>query len=252
MQLNSGRKNQTRRLILTLTITATLIACNDQPTGRDFVDPAAPVSTNAIPATPTADPAASTQSMEAARIALLKSKMPKPQLIGNPFEDARAKLQPGQHFKFVAEYTHGGQNWRATGQYNGRSLAYQLVTKEENLAGDWLVSGETDGFHKTGQNNYQRKGFQPDVQKLLMQAIKTVPISQTSLTRAKDDFAGGAVAAKFSTQTPVGTLDMWLDERKSEFRKFSLLGSDQSLFTVELSELGEPQVLPSPPKSQPW
>ena len=247
-----SRSSKTRQLVLALTITAVLIACNDQPTGRDIVDAAAPIANNPMPVAPVADPAASTQSMGAARIALQKSKMAKPQLIGNPFEDARAKLQPGQHFRFIAEFASSGQNWRATGQYNGRSLAYQLVTKAENLAGDWLVSGESDGFYRTGQNNYQRMGFQPDVQKLLMQAINAVPSSAASLSRAKDDFAGGVVAAKFSTQSSFGTLDMWLDERKSEFRKFTLSGSDQSLLTVELSDLGEPQVLPSPPKSQPW
>jgi len=231
-----------------------LIGCNDQPTGRDFAAPAAPIAANPMPAAPSNANAAPTESAEAARVALLKSKMAKPQLIGAPFEDALQKLQPGQHFRFVTEFSAKDDSWRAIGQSNGSSMAYQLVTKSENFAGDWLVgtSGEGGGYFRTGQQNYQQKGFQPELAKRMLRAIREIPSSAAALQRLKDDFAGGSVAAKFTSQTPAGTLEVWLDERKSEFRKLTLLGADQSLLSIEFSQIGEPQVLPSPPKPPPW
>lgn len=232
-----------------------LMGCNDQPTGRDFVEPAAPAAANPMPAAPPTSADTSSRAIDAARVALLKSKMEKPKLVGQPFEDANQKLQPGQHFRFVAEFSSKEDNWRASGQSNGRSMAYQLVTQAENYAGDWLVGGDGGtggGYFRKAQNNYQKMGFQPELQKRMLQAIKSIPASAAAMQRLKDDFAGGAVAAKFTSQTPVGTLSAWLDERKSEFRKLSLVGTDQSVLTIELSEFGEPQILPSPPASQPW
>jgi|GEM_PF-4705246 len=237
-----------------LAVCVVLTGCNDQPTGRDFADPAAPIAANPMPAAPSNTDAAPSESAEAARLALLKSKMAKPQLVGTPFEDAMQKLQPGQHFRFVTEFSSKDDSWRASGQSNGRSMAYQLVTKSENFAGDWLVgtSGEGSGYFRTGQQNYQMMGFQPELPKRMLLAIRAIPSSAVALQRLKDDFAGGVVAAKFTGQTPAGKLDVWLDERRSEFRKISLVGADQSVLSIELSEIGEPQVLPSPPAAQPW
>jgi hypothetical protein len=220
-----------------------LAACNEQPSGRDFAEAAPAMETDAAPpAAPNSAPTADTKT--SASSALAQARVPKPVLTGQTFSDARSKLQPGMHFAFAMEQVQANDNWQGSGKTNGRSWFYAWRTSEAAMAGEWLVSGSSALMRAKPETEFAKRAFAPAVHSTLQQALSMIPDDASSLQRGQDDFADGRACAVYTLQSSEGTLKLWLDERKAEFRKLQLMQPQREV-SIELRDINAPQFLPT-------
>jgi hypothetical protein len=246
----SSMKNSPLRHALALAVLASaglLSGCNEQPPLDS--EPNAPAQAPVAPAPVAGAPAAATAPSSPDTF---KAKLPPLTLVGKPYEDARAKMQPLQPCEFTAEWIGSdGGNWQARGKTNGRLYFFTFTSSTKQYDGEWLV--DASSALRRGANGFAQSGFQPPLREELLTALAHIPPSANQNERLQDDFAGGKAAAQFQRTVEGGTLRFWVDEIAAEVRKLVLQKPGGDTLTVEFSNIRTEVEIPRPPAYRlPW